>query len=190
VDLQAHAVAEPVAEVLPLPRVLDQLARHRIDLTTALAGPDRLEARELRAQDELVDLAGTGLDRLAGGIGPRAVRAVAVELCAPVDRHEHIGGDLDVARLGVRQGAVGPRGDDRGKARLLGAQPSHPRLELKCHIALGPPHEAFLERRPQRLVGELAGRGDQPDLGRFLDGPQPLEEARAADELPALADEL
>ena len=73
----------------------------------------------------------------------------------PVDREQHVARDLLRARLGVRQCAVGAGGDDRGKARRLGAEPAHAQLELDRDVALGAPDDAVFHDALQRLIGEL-----------------------------------
>ena len=79
-----------------------------------------LQAGQLRLEHELVDGVRLVVE-LAGGEGPRAIRAVAVEHRSPVDHDQLTGGDLDVARLGVGQCAVRPGGDDRGERQAGGA---------------------------------------------------------------------
>jgi len=190
VDLEADPVAETVAEVLAVPGRLDQIARGGVDLAARGPGLDGLKARQLRAQHELVDLARLLADPLAGRVGARAVRAVAVVDGPPVDRHEHVAGDLDVPRLGVGQRPVRPRGDDRAEARRFGSAPAHRRLELEGDLALGATHEPALEHLPERLVGELAGGRDPFDLPRLLDHAQPVEQAVRVDQLPALGEQL
>src|SRR4051812_33339849 len=84
VDLETHAVAESVPEVLAVAGRVDDPARHGVDLAAGRAGPHGREGRLLGAVDELVDGAVARVDR-ARREGPRAVARVAVELRAPVD---------------------------------------------------------------------------------------------------------
>src|ERR1700730_6195060 len=113
-----------------MPCPLDQLACHSVHLATARAGPDRGERPFLGYADELVDLACPRGDPLAGGIRAGAVRAVALVQRAPVDREQRVLADLPRARFGVWQGSVRARGDDRWKARCLGAEAAHAQLQL------------------------------------------------------------
>src|SRR5436309_2273780 len=85
---------------------------------------DSPEPGQLGAQHERVDLPGL-LARLAARDGPGAVRAVPVELGAPVDHHQLPGADLDVAGLRVRSRSVGAGGDDRLEARPRRARVAH-----------------------------------------------------------------
>ena len=57
VDLEAHAVAEPVAEVVAVPGLRDDLPGDGIDLLAARPRAHGLERGRLCALDELVDLA-------------------------------------------------------------------------------------------------------------------------------------
>ena len=161
-------MAEPVAEVLAVARGLDHRARHCVDLATAGAGVDRIDARQLGLQHELVDLAGL-VARLAGRDRARAVRAVAVELGAPVD-HDHLPRpDLDVAWLGVRQRPVRPGGDDRVERRPLSALLAHRPLERVGELTLGPPDEPLVDDLRKRCVGGGGRRADPRDLIGVLD---------------------
>ncbi len=183
-DLQADAVAEAVAEVPGVARCVDQRARGGVGVAPAHARAHRVEPGLLRAQDQLVDLA-RPLAGLADRIRARAVRAVAVELRAPVDRHEAAGRDLRLARDRVRERAVRAVRDDRVEARALCAEPAHLLLERERDGALAAAREAVLERALQRRVGQLGGRTDLRDLLRILDGAQLLDAAARGDQLDA-----
>ena len=124
-----------------------------------------------------------------GRVRPRAVRGVAVELRAPVDRDEHAVGDLDVARNRVRQRAVRARGDDRRERRALGAHAAHLRLEIEGDLLLGAPRETAPQHGLERGVREQRRGADARDLLRVLDHPQVLDEAARRDELDVLGRE-
>ncbi len=190
VNLEPDAVAETVAEVIALPRLLDHLACDRIDLFAVRTGLDRGERPFLGFQHERVDLPGSRGDPLAGRVRARAVRAVALVQRAPVDRQQRVLADLPRARLGVRQRAVRAGGDDRGEACARGAEAAHAQLQLDRHVALAAADDAGFERFPQRLVGQPAGGADAVDLTGVLDRAQSLDETRAGDELPLLAEQL
>src|SRR5437764_2621376 len=83
-DVQAHPVAEPVAEVLAVPRRLDHLARDGVDGTQAGPRMHSVHGGELRLQHERVDRLRI-IAHLAGRDRPGAVRAVAIEPCSKVD---------------------------------------------------------------------------------------------------------
>src|SRR4029078_10004165 len=112
-----HAVAEPVPELVAVAGLGDELAGDRVDGLALGPGPHRVQGGALRAQDQVVDGARLVLDR-AGGHRARAIRAVALVTRAPVDHDERTRGDLDVARLGVRERAVRAGGDDGGERRF------------------------------------------------------------------------
>ena len=189
VDLEPDAVAEPVAEVVPVPLGGDQVARHGVDLAARRAGPHGVERRLLGAQDEVVDLRQVVVE-LAGGPRARAVRAVAVEPRPEVEGHEHAGGDLDVARLGVRQRAVLGRGHDRREAGVAGAAAAHLLLERARHLALGAPDDAALAHPVVDVVRERRGGADRLDLLRLLERPLGLDRAARGHELDAVGEQL
>jgi len=87
VDLEAYAVAQPMAETLAVAGVLDHSAGLRIHGDTADSRRERLQPGDLRGQHQLVDLARLR-GRLTDGERSRAVRAVAVEDGADVHGHE------------------------------------------------------------------------------------------------------
>src|SRR5581483_9731987 len=115
VDVQTHTVAESVAEALALPLGRDDLARSRIYFSSRASGGHRRDAGQLCPQHQFVDLP-RRLPGVAGGDRAGAVRAVAVELRAPIDHDEVPVADLDVTRHRVGPGPVGARGDDRLEA--------------------------------------------------------------------------
>jgi hypothetical protein len=178
-----------VAEVLGVPGAVDDRAGDRVDLLAQRPGPDGGERLGLRAQDEVEDLAVLRVE-LAGGERPRAVRRVAVELRAPVDRDERPRRDLDVARHGVRQRAVRPGGDDRRERRPLRPAAAHGELEVERDRLLGPADDPRLEHLLQRRVGQLRRGADPGDLLGRLDQPQLLDDPARRDQLDPVADEL
>src|SRR6185503_4862160 len=129
------------------------------------------------------------VDLAPGPVGARAVARVAVEHGAPVDDAQGPGGDLDLARRGVRQRAVGAGGDDRRKGDRLGAHAAHRELDVEGDVALGPAREPAGQHLGERLVGELRGGADAVELLGVLDDAQALDRAAGADELDAVARE-
>ena len=109
---------------------------------------------------------------------------------APVDRDEHVRADLDFARLGVRQRAVGAGGDDRGEARALGAETAHAQLQLDRDVALGAADEAGFEHsRSASSASRLAARMRSISPAS-LTARSRSTAAGAGDELPPVAEQL
>src|SRR5205823_12829609 len=187
VNLEPDPVAEAVAELVAVAGLLDHRPRDRVDLPSSRPGAHRVQAGLLGALDERVDLARLPVE-LPRGDRPRAVRAVALDLRAPVDHEQRAGRDLDVARLGVGQCAVRTDRDDRGEAwRGRPAMP-HLILQRERDRALGAPDQPALERGAERLVGQGGGAADPPQLLRILDAPQVLDGAARGDQLDAVAE--
>ena len=145
----------------------------------------------LRAQHELVDLARLVLDPGAGGERARAVRAVAVEPAAPVDRHELPALDLHVARLGVRQRAV-------RAARRRSAGSSAPARRGRASRSRGRARSAprcarrgrARAPRSSAASASCAAARMRPASRGVLDLAQRRDEAAGRDELGALAERL
>ena len=170
-------MAEPVAEVLAVAVGGDDVARDGVDLAARRARPHGVQRR-------LLGVAGRGrrsrqvVVELAGRPRARAVRAVAVDLRAEVERDEHPRRDLDVARLGVRERAVRAGGHDRGEARAGGAAAAHLLLERERDLALGAADDAALEHPRVDVVGERRGDADPLHLARLLAHALGLDERR------------
>src|SRR5213592_976880 len=109
--LEPDPVAEPVTEMLAVPGRGDEVPGDRVDRLPLRPGVDPGERRLLRLAHDLVDLA-RAFARLAGGEGASAVGAIAIKLRPHVEDDQLPGADRPLARLGMRQGAVGPGGDD------------------------------------------------------------------------------
>ena len=124
-------------------------------------GPHGGQRGLLGGEDELVDLAVARVE-LAGGEGARAVRAVAVELRAPVDDHERARPGSDVARrrraaarrarrrrrsAGTTRPAAPSRRivNSRSSATSRSVRPDEPALE---HLGRAP-------RRPARAAARM-----------------------------------
>ena len=120
-----------------------------------------------------------GLARLAGGEGASAVGAVAIQLRAHVEDDQLASTDLALARLGVRQSAVGAGGDDR-RERGLGTLLTHPRLGRAGDVELAATRQTALQREAPDLIGELGGGGDCRQLVLVLDPAQLLDRAGGA----------
>jgi hypothetical protein len=190
VDLQADPVAEAVAEVLAVPGRRDDLARCGVDRAALRPRTHRGQPRLLGAQHESVGLREGVRQVPHGRPGARAVRVVAVQARADVERHQRVGRDLDRCRLGVRQRAALGRGHDRGKARAVGAQPPHLLLEREGDGALRAAGQALLAQDPVDLVGQRRGGADALDLLGLLDGAQALDQPARRHELDPLGQQL
>src|SRR5271155_1495521 len=164
--------------------------RGPVELTAARSGRVGGERRQLGAEHELIDLARLSRDALAGGIRAGAIRAVALELGAPVDRQQHVARDRHRTRLGMGQRGVSTGRHDRGKARGLCAQPAHEELQLDRDIALAAPDHAGFKDAPQRLVSERGGGAQAGALVCVLDRAHALDGARGRYELPVLGQVL
>src|SRR3954468_17992778 len=140
-------MAETVPVVVAMTRLRNRRAAAGVDLPATATGTHLLDRRLLDRPHELVDLERLLLDALPGGERTRAVRAVAVELRAPVDRHEHVGRDRLSPWLRVGQRAVRAGRHDRLERDRLGAEQADLVLEVDGHVVLGPAGEPALEHR-------------------------------------------
>src|SRR5438046_4414126 len=163
VHVHADPVTEAVTELLAVARTFDHGSRHRVDLAPARTRRDRLHALLLGRAHELVDLTRLRRSALAGGVRARAVRAVALHACAPVDREQNVWRDLLLPRFGVRERAARAGCDDRGKGGL-GAEVAHAVLQRERDLALAPPDDAPFQEPGHRLVRELRGGADPREL--------------------------
>ena len=148
------------------------------------------QAGELGLAHEVV-----GLERLVGevpgGQRARAVRAVPVQLRAPVDHHELVGADLArraAARAAARRG--GRRRRSSQNDGLLGAEVLHRALQRDGHADLGAPGQPLLHDLAQGGVGELGRLADPRDLVGVLDRAQRLDGVPGGDQLDALGGQL
>jgi hypothetical protein len=146
-----------VGEELAQPRVGDDIAGDRVDISADLAGPSRLEPRELRLQADVVG-ARELVRQLARRERPRAVRVVAVDLRGGVDDDGLARLDRDVARARVRQRAVRPAGDDRRESALLGAELAHRPLDHQASsVSVRPTKRSSASRAKASFVIAAAG---------------------------------
>ena len=185
-DGQADAVAEAVAEVLAVARRVDHVARDRVHGGAVGAGADGVQRGQLRLQAQLVGGGQLGRQLALGGERPRAVRAVAVEHAADVDRDERAG--LDHARRAARRAAARRAVPEATIESNDG--PSRPASwnsssTLPRDLALGAPDQPL---RGERVVDALE-HGRRPahrsDLVRILDRAQRLDHAGLRRQLDA-----
>ena len=174
-------MAEAVAEVLAVAgRVDDRRARPRRPRGPSGPGRTAASAASWARSTSVVDLASRGSTSLAGRERARAVRAVAVELRAPVDRHERAraGSRRRAARRAAarraRRAATIGGNDDR-----LGAQRRIVELEVERDLALGAAREpARPARSASASSASSAAARMRVDLVGVLDGAQPLDQPR------------
>ena len=183
-DEDPDAVAEAVAEVVAVAGVGDHLARDGVGLDAGHPGPDPVDCRELRLEAHVVDLA-QHCGELAGREGARAVRAVAVELGAPVGRDERPRLDDVVCWLAVRLRAVQPgrnRGVERKVVDAVGVQqlPQPP-----GDLALAPPDPGLGRQRLEGAVGRTGCAGDLRNLVLVLDRSERLHHTGHRHEIEA-----
>jgi len=189
VDLEAHAMAEPVAEVVAVPGLGDAVARDGVHRTALGARVDGGERLLLRRQHELVDLAGL-VRELAGRERARAVRAVAVHDGAHVDDHERVRVDPHRPRVRVGQRAVRAAGDDRLERRVRGAALAHLALEVERDLALGSTHEPARAEVLVDVVGQVGGLADRAQLALVLHRAQLLHQPAGRHQLDAVRRQL
>src|SRR4029077_1204128 len=135
VDVEPEAVSEPVAERARESARLDHVARGRIDIDAARAGPDRVEPRLLGRADDVVRLPHLGVE-LSGRERPGVVRLVTVDLAAGVDDDELALADHAIAGARVWPGAHGPGADDRLERLLFRALLVVQPCDVPGHVAL------------------------------------------------------
>src|SRR6476620_3944152 len=188
VHLEPDPVAEGVPESLAVAGLVDDLAGGGVGVLPFDPGADRLQGRGLGAADDLVDRSAL-LAGVAGGEGAGAVRAVAVELGAHGEDDELAAADLALARLGVRQSAVGAGGDDR-RERGIAPELADPGFGGAGHVALAAAGKPLLQGPAQDLVSQLRGLLDRRQLPGVLDPPQILDLAAGGDQLGSIAEFL
>ena len=141
-------------------------------------GPDGVQRGQLRAQHERVDL-GELVGELARRPRARAVRAVAVEPRADVERHERVRRDRDVARRACGSAPRSPEATIDGKLGAVGAAARASRARARRATSRSvAPDQAALEQPVVDVVGERGGGADLLDLAGLLDRPLGLDEAR------------
>src|SRR5690242_15198597 len=171
VDLQPHAVSEAMAEVPAVAGRRDDVPRRRVDAGGGRAGHGRVDPGPLRGGHEVVEVTLPG-GRLAEHDGPRHVRVVAGVPCAAVDGDHVALLEAPAARGVVRDGPVGPAGDDGVERRLLRTGVHHRALDKHRQLALGHPGPDPGHRLVEGLAGDLAGPRQQGQLRLVLDHPE------------------
>ncbi len=182
-DIEAEAVAEPVAERSCERAALDDVARRRVCVDAGHAGPDRFEPGQLRGEHDVVRLPQLAVE-LAGGEGPRVVGDVPADAAPGVDHDELAGLDDAVAGARVRLRAGRSGADDRLE-RLLGGPllVVEPR-DVPRDVALAPADERHLAHEPlEHPVRDRAGAPEGLELALVLDRAQLLDEPLARNEV-------
>ena len=156
-DLEAHAVAGAVAEVVAVAARGDDAAAGGVDVVAAVgAAAHGRESGHLGGVDQGVHLAQLRR-RLTGCERTSDVAAVTVDSRACVDDDELPGSDDPVARECVAVGCVIACGDDCRKGLSLSTQPAEGALQRPSHFSLGAARESLERDRPKSLVGDRRG---------------------------------
>src|SRR5262249_45844456 len=117
VDLQPHPVTEAMAEVIAVTGRGDDVPRGRVHAGRGRSGRGCVEPGPLGGGPRVVDVRRPG-GGLAEHDGPRHVRVVAAVPGAAVDGDQVARLKAPAARRVVRDGPVGPAGDDGVERRL------------------------------------------------------------------------
>ena len=174
-NLQADAVSQPVAEVLGVAGVRDDLPRRRVDVLERHPGCEEVPARPLGGRDEFIDvelpLSGRRQHECAGHVG-----VVAAHQGAEVDLHEVPGGQHRIGRPMVRDRRIRSGRHDGLEGHAVGTVIEHQRLEFAAHLFLCPARlqPTALDQILQRRVGGFTGQSQQRDLAGVLDFAQGL----------------
>ena len=149
-DVKAEAVAEAVAEIFPVARVRNYLTRRGVYLPAGHSRSRRRDARELRAQDSVIDIAHL-LARAPDGDSARHVGAVAVLYAAEVHRDKVPGLYHLVPRYAVRQARLAAGDDDGVEGIALGAVFEHVIDKLRGDLPFGHAGLDYVQHRLQCL---------------------------------------
>ena len=185
VHLHPDAVAEPVAEVVAVARLLDDIVGQHVRVLAGHALFDQLDRRLLRGEDDVVDLfkrvVGLAKEDRACQVGH-----VAVKGYAHVDDDAFVLLQLLVARGGVRHRAPGPAADDRIERDRVAAVLADVLLDLPGDLLLGPAGLDPLGDVREGRVADIDGRLDRGNLRGLFDLPQPFDQVQCRDQLRPL----
>ena len=181
VDVDAHAVAEPVLEVVAVPGVCDDLDGEVVNLGSYDARMSGGGACLVRGPHDIVDLALLRA-RLANNHGARHVGAVVAHAGAVIHKHKIALADRAVARNGVGVGGVGSRGHDGREGETLAAVGEHEVLELCADLLLGESGANELLHMDKARVGHGLRSPHAGDLLGVLHGAERLDVAVEAGE--------
>ena len=168
---------------------LDLHPRNRVETTRVRAGPHLVQRRALRAPANGVGLP-QGLGQLARRKRPRAVGAVAVHFRPEVDDDGLAGAELALARVVVRQGRIGARGDDRREGDVIGALVVDRPHDPPRDVGLGPAHDTLLGKPGEDAVDDLRRPTNRVQLAGLLDRAQHERHGRDRDELHPCREKL
>ncbi len=183
VTIHAHAVAQPVREVLAVPRVADDLAGrpvHLLALRHIRLGV--LDGGGLRVMHDVVDLLEFIRRRIAEPDGARDVRRVSLDSRAGIDQHDGLAGEPSRRWSTVRQRA---RLSELHQATARRAPAGHFARQERGDVPLGHPDGQLRECRGNRSFRSRDRLTDQGDLFRALDDAQSLRNQRAVLKSPA-----
>src|SRR5262252_4910604 len=171
VDLQPHPVTEAMAEVLAVTGRGDDVPRGRVHARGGRAGHGRVNPGALRGGHQGIDvtLPGGGLPEHDGA---RHVRVVTAVPGAAVDGDQVARLEAPAARRVVRDGPVGPAGDDGVERRFLRTGVHHRALDQHRQLTLGHPGPDPGHRLVEGQAGDLAGPGQQRQFLLVLGHPE------------------
>lgn len=169
VAVEAHAVAQAVAEVLAVAVLGDVTAGDGVDFVGGFAGGEGRGGVEVGVEDDLVDLGDLGgpfVEREGAG----HVAVVALVDGAPVDEDGFVGGDLVVGGAVVGEGAVGFGGDDGLETGLAAAAGLHFGFDAGGDLEFGLAGLDRGEDGDQGILLDLDGLLDEGDFAGILLG--------------------
>ena len=167
-DVDAHRVAQAVAEAPLIAVAVDVVAGDGVDLAAGPAGGHRVLRHLLGVQHDPVDLLHFSRG-LAKGDGAGHVGAVIAVARAKVHGNHVPAAQAVFAGHRVRQRAVGPGGHDRGKRRLAGPVAHHVKIEPEGELLFGHTFLDVGQDALERLARDAAGLTDEGQLVRILD---------------------
>jgi hypothetical protein len=168
VDDQPDPVAGGVEVPLGTTGLPEDLTADPIDVASRHAGRDRGQPRELRLEDEVVDLA-LVIGRSAHHVTACHVGVIAVDECTDVDHHGVVLFDVPPVGAVVWSGRVDrAAGDDGVVTRTVGTETAHAVLELGADVDLGRPIREHGEHLAERRIGDRTRSFDAGQLGAVL----------------------
>ena len=140
-------------------------------------------ACQLRVETDVVCPAELVGQRPAGRERPRAVAVVAVDLRAPVDRHERALLDDRLGRVRMRQRTVRARRDDRRERQLVRTVRVQQLVQAPGELELAAADPRLRGQRLEPTVGDPRGLPQLRDLFVVLDRAHRVDDPARRDEL-------
>src|SRR5215470_2570731 len=170
-DLQPHAVAETVAEVLTVPGSVDEIPCCRVHVGDGCSFGRRFDASPLRRRYQVIDLP-LPVGRRTEHDRPGHVGVVAVVPGPAVDRDHFTRLKGTVPRRVVRDRPVRAAGHDGVEGRPLRARVDHGSLDEHGQLALRHPGPDVRHHLIERPAGDRARAAEQGEFPGILDHPQ------------------